>query len=50
MTWLSTWLQHGRPHYAAHPHESAAETHARTKRAGGWQAVHFWSQASEEAS
>lgn len=48
MTWLSTWCAHGIPHYAAHDTEQAAIEHAKTMRAGGWQATHFWSEASEE--
>lgn len=48
MTWLSTWREHNHPMYAEHPSEAAAAAHARTKRAAGMQATHFWSQATEE--
>ena len=50
MTWLSTWREHNRPQYAAHATESAAAEHAKTKRAGGCEATHFWSEASEESA
>lgn len=50
MTWLSTWDQHGTPHFAEHPTEAAAKAHAETKRRGGVQATWFWSSESEKAS
>lgn len=46
MTWLTTWAVYGTPRYAEHPSEAAAEQDARTKRAAGFEAVEFWSEAS----
>lgn len=49
MTWFSTWRERNNtPAYAAHDTETAAMEHAKTKRAGGMQATHFWSEATEE--
>ena len=50
MTWFSTWHQHGRPHYRAHPHETAAAEHAKTMQANGTPATHFWSEATKESA
>lgn len=49
MGWLSTWCVNNVPHYAAHATEQAAIENAKTKRAGGWPATHFWSEAEETA-
>ena len=48
MGWLSTWNVNNQPRYEAHDTEQAAIEHAKTMRAGGREATHFWSQASEE--
>lgn len=50
MAWLSTWCVNNQPRYAAHDTETAAIEHAKTMRAGGWSATHFWSEASEETA
>lgn len=54
MTWLTTWPEDGRPRFAAHATEQAAEDHAQaivdSKRAVV--ATAFWSgdEASREAA
>lgn len=50
MAWLSTWRENNHPKYAVHSSESAAAEHAKAKQAGGGDATHFWSEASEESA
>jgi hypothetical protein len=47
MTWFTTWPSVEGVAYAEHPTEAAAEEHAKTMRAGGKLATHFWSEGSE---